>query len=117
MLSIQLSKIEETNFQIIDLNYFNSRDIFYYNGSQNVLKFPQISNTFRLLTRDTETIIAWESKRLSDESIELPTTPGNSLASRLKWIHNPKIALEGADKTAFTDRNMVNLFIFRELDT
>lgn len=25
--------------------------------------------------------------------------------------------LEGADKTAFTDRNMVNLFIFRELDT
>ena len=84
LLSIQSSKIEKTNLQIIDLNYFNSRNIFYYNGSQNFLKFLQISNTFRLFTRDTETIIAWESKRLSDESIELPTTLGNSPAPKWK---------------------------------
>ena len=36
----------------------------------------------------TETIIVGKSKGLSDESIKSPTTSLNSLAQKLKWIHN-----------------------------
>ena len=39
---------------------------------------------------DTETIIVWKPK----ESIKSPTTPGNSLAPKLKWVYNSKIAVE-----------------------
>ena len=45
-------------------------------------------------TSDTETITAWKSKGLSEESIKPTTTPDNSLASKLKWIHNSKIRVE-----------------------
>ena len=39
-------------------------------------------------TGDTETIVAWKSKALLEETIKPPTTPGNSIAPKLKWIHN-----------------------------
>ena len=39
-------------------------------------------------TGDTETIVAWKSKSLLEETINPPTTPGNSIAPKLKWIHN-----------------------------
>ena len=50
-------------------------------------------------------------------------TPGNSLAPKLKWIHSLKRSVEfrGSclkhDKATFTNRNVINLFIFYELDT
>ena len=42
----------------------------------------------------TETIIAWKSKRLSDESIKSHATSGKSLGLKLKWIHNSRIVVE-----------------------
>ena len=63
-----------------------------------------------MTTGDTETIIAWKSKRLPEESIKLPTTPGNSLAPKRTWIRNLKIAIWN-----FTYRNIVNLFIVYKL--
>ena len=74
-------------------------------------------------TWDTETIKAWKSKGLSTESLKPPTTPGQSLAVRPKWIHNLKIAvkLKGSClkqyKATFTHRNLLSLFIVSELDT
>ena len=74
-------------------------------------------------TGDTEKIIAWRLKCLSDESIKPPTTPDKNLAPKLKWIYNSKkvVELKGRslkqDETTFTHGNVVNLFINYELDT
>ena len=59
--------------------------------SKNHLILQPISSTFIMATCSTETVLAWRSKRLSGESIRLPTTPGISLFPKLKWIHNSKI--------------------------
>ena len=39
--------------------------------------------TFKNSSTDTETIMAWKSKGLSDESIQSPNIPGNSFARKL----------------------------------
>lgn len=43
---------------------------------------------------DTETNITCNRKGLSDETIKLPTTLGNSLSSKVKSILHSKIAVE-----------------------
>ena len=50
-----------------------------------------IYNTFTKTVGDTETIVAWKSKGLPDEIVNLPAASGNSLAPKLKWINNSKI--------------------------
>ena len=42
--------------------------------SESDLKFQLISNTFTKRTGDTETIISYKLKRLSDETIKPPAT-------------------------------------------
>ena len=44
------------------------------------------SDTFAMPTGDTETVIARKSEGLPKESIKPPTTTGNSIAAKLKWI-------------------------------
>ena len=76
-----------------------------------------ICSTFTKPTVDNETIVAWKSKGLSDESIKPPTEPGNSPAPKLKLIHNSKIAVEfkgsymKQEKVTFSYRKVVNFFI------
>ena len=52
--------------------------------------FQPISNAFKIPTGDTEKIIACKFKELPGElpKIKPSTTPGNTLASKLKWSHN-----------------------------
>lgn len=73
---------------------------------------------------NTETIIAWKSKRLSDESIKSHATSGKSLGLKLKWIHNSRIVVERIgsrskqDKaTQLNHRNVANWFLIYELET
>lgn len=53
------------------------------NYKQIYLIFQPISNTFRIPTGVTETVVAWKFKGLSDESIELTNTPGITLVPKL----------------------------------
>ena len=46
--------------------------------------YQMISNIFRMSTGDTETNLAWKSKRLSDKTINPPCTPSDILAPGLK---------------------------------
>lgn len=52
----------------------------------------------------------WICKRLSQEKIKPPTTLNNSLAPKLKWMHNLKTAVEfegncyEQDKTTFAHK-------------
>ena len=77
----------EKNFlkvQTFDLSYFNGKSYFDDDRSQNCLIFQAISNTFTMLTGDTNTIIAWKSKGLLDKSVESHITPSNSFAPKPK---------------------------------
>ena len=56
--------------------------------------FQPISKTFKMPTGDTETMIPWKSKGLSEESIKYSTIPGNRHARKLKCIYNSKKAAE-----------------------
>ena len=66
-------------------------------------------------------MFGWKSKGLPEESITTPSTPGNSYAPKLIFVHNWVIAviLEGIkqEKASFTHVNVVNFFIVYELDT
>ena len=101
---------------MFDLSYFNGRRCFHDDGSQNYLVFQTISKNFRMPTDDLETIIAWKTKELSDESMKPSTEPGNNLSPKLEWICNSKIAVEFKGnclkqvKALFTHKNVVNLF-------
>ena len=78
---------------------------------------------FRISTCKTETIVAGKSKRSLDEIIKPPTTTFNSLAAKLKWIHNSEILVEfktsylKQDKATLNQRNMVKLFTVYGCDT
>ena len=75
-------------------------------GSQNYLVLLQLHfKTFRMPTGVTETIIAWKSKQLSDESIKASITAGNSLAPQVKCIDNSKIAAEFKGSYFFQDKS------------
>ena len=81
-------------FETFNVSYFLGKSFFDNDGSQNYLIFQPIYNTFRMKSGNTETVIAWKCKTLSDESSKPPTTTGNSLALKLKWIDDLKIAAE-----------------------
>ena len=77
----------------------------------------KIIQHFRMPTGYSETITAWKSKGLSDERIKPTTTRGKSLAPKLKWIHNSKIAVKFKEsclkqgRATFTHSNVVNFLL------
>ena len=93
--------------------YFHDDDDDDDDDSESDLKFQLISNTFTKPTGDTETIISYKFKRLSDEIIKSPATSGNGLTPKLKWSQNSKIVKEfkgswlRQDNTTFTHGNVV----------
>ena len=59
---------------------------------------------------------------LSNEKIKSPITANHSFSPKLRWMHNSRTRIEfkgsciKQDKITFTQRNIVNLFIFCEID-
>ena len=56
-----------------DLSYFIGKSHFDEDGTQNYLVFQPLKKYFRLIT-NTLSILSWQSKRLSTENIDPPTT-------------------------------------------
>ena len=67
------------------------RDIYVYLSISIYLSISLYSDTFAMPTGDTETVIARKSEGLPKESIKPPTTTGNSIAAKLKWILSSNI--------------------------
>ena len=67
------------------------RDIYVYLSISIYLSIYLYSDTFAMPTGDTETVIARKSEGLPKESIKPPTTTGNSIAAKLKWILSSNI--------------------------
>ena len=56
-----------------DSNYFIGKSHFDEDGTQNYLVFKPLNKYFRLIT-NTLSILSWQSKGLSTETIDPPTT-------------------------------------------
>lgn len=69
--------------QTFNLSYLFGKSYSHDDESQNYFIFQLIPNTFRIPTGVTETVVAWKSKGLSDESIKLTNTPGITLVPKL----------------------------------
>ena len=70
-------------------DYFIGKRYLHDNGSWNFLIFKRLFKSYR-----QQQNLAWKSVGLPKESIKPPTTSDNSLAPKLTFIHNLKIAVE-----------------------
>ena len=61
---------------------------------------------------DTETVLAWKSKGLSDKCIKPRTTSNNILAPKLKWIQNSKISVDFKRICLKQDKVTFKMFLF-----
>ena len=70
---------------------------------------------------NSENILAWKSKGLSDESIKPPVASNNNLARSLNYIHTKiRVKLDGSclkqGKVTFTHKNAVSIHIAYEMN-
>ena len=71
-----------------DLSYYRGRQHFDEgSGKQNCLVFPPMGKYFKLnsVAGVIDRVLSWQSKRISNESIQTPTTFNNSLNPRLSY--------------------------------
>ena len=77
-------------------HFLNDNDLSYYpgkqyfdegSGKQNYLVFLPMGKYFKLnsVVDVIDRVLSWQSKGIYNESIKLPTTPDNSLNTRLSY--------------------------------
>ena len=72
---------ELNELKAFDSSYFISKSHFDEDGTQNHLVFQPMSKYFKLIT-NTLSVLSWQSKGLSHENIDPPTT---SLSSSINY--------------------------------
>ena len=110
---------ELNKLKTFDLSYFIGKSHFDEDGTQNYFVFQPLNKYFISIT-NTLSILSWQSKGLSTENIDPPTT---SLSPSINYVGN-KIrvkctgsCLKQSNKLTFTHKNIVNIYIFYELGT
>ena len=109
--------------QTLDSSLFTDQSYFNNNGAQLYLIFQPTDKTITTFSSLSDTISEWESKGLSNEKFKPPYTANKILSAKLMWYNSRiKLKFKGSsfkqeDNTAYTPKNMVNLFIVYELDT
>ena len=100
-----------------DSTYFIGKSHFEEDGTQNYLVFQPLNKYFKLIT-NTLSILSWQSKGLSNENIDPPTT---SLFPSINYVGN-KIrvkftgsCLKQSNKLTYTHGKVVNIYIVYEL--
>ena len=108
---------ELNKLKTFDWSYFIGKSRFEEDGTQNYLVFQPLNKYFKLIT-NTSSILSWQSKGLSTENIDLPTT---SLSLPINYIGN-KIrvkftggCLKKSNKLTCTYGKIVNIYIVYEL--
>ena len=74
--------------QTYDSSLYIGQSYFFNDGPQNFLLFQPILNTFTMHTVLAETIVAWESKALSNEIIRFYITSDKNIYAKLKWYNS-----------------------------
>ena len=110
---------ELNKLKTFDSSYFIGKSHFDEDGTQNYLVFQPMSKYFKLIT-NTLSILSWQSKELSTENIDPPTT---SLSPSVNYVGN-KIrvkftgdCLKQSNKLTYTYGKVVNIYIVYELGT
>ena len=75
-----LMKKNLNKLKAFDLGYFTEKSDFDEDGPQNYLVFDSILKYFTL---NSKWITKWTSKRLSNESFEVPSTSNNTLTPEI----------------------------------
>ena len=75
---------ELNKLKIFDSSYFIGKSHFEEDGTQNYLVFQPIHKYFKLIT-NTLSILSWQSKGLSKENTDRPTT---SLSPSINYLGN-----------------------------
>ena len=77
---------ESKNLQAFDSSYFRGKSHFVDSGgTQNYFVFQPIFRYFRRID-NTDYVLEWKSKELSDESIKSPSVPNNVLDNSLNYL-------------------------------
>ena len=106
-----------------DLSYYRGKQYFDEgSGKQNYLAFLPINKYFKLnlFVNAADYVLSWQSKGLSDESINPPTTSDNSLTLELNYYGTKtKIKFTGSclkqSSHILTNEKVVNIYIAYEL--
>ena len=108
---------ELNKLKTFDSSYFIGKSHFEEDGTQNYLVFQPLNKYFKLIT-NTLSILSWQSKGLSTENIDPPTT---SLSPSINYVGN-KIrvkftgsCLKQSNKISYTHGKVVNIYIVYEL--
>ena len=108
---------ELNKLKTFDSSYFIGKSHFDEDGTQNYLVFQPVNKYFKLIT-NTLSILLWQSKGLSNEKIDPPTT---SLSPSINYVGN-KIrvkctgsCLKQSNKLTYTHGKVVNIYIVYEL--
>ena len=75
---------ELNKLKTFDSSYFIGKSHFDEDGTQNYLVFQPLNKYFKLIT-NTLSILSWQSKGLSTENIDSPTT---SLSPSINYVCN-----------------------------
>ena len=107
---------ELKKIQAFDSSYFRGKNHFEDDGTQNYLVFQPMYKYFKKIG-NTDHISSWESKRLSDEIIKLPTASNNILVPKLKYtgkrmyVNFNRSCLK-QDKITLNHGKTVNIIVF-----
>ena len=107
---------ELNKLKTFDSSYFIGKSHFDEDGRQNYLVFQPVNKYFKLIT-NTSSILLWQSKRLSTENIDPPTTSlspsinhfGNKI--RVKFYGS---CLKQSNKLTRTHGKVANFYIVYE---
>ena len=109
---------EIKKLKTFDSSYFIGKSDFEEDGTQNYLVFQLISRYFKVIA-NTQYISSWKSKGLSNETIKLPATSGNSLTPSINYRGNKiRVKFIGTilkqPKILYTHGKTVNIYIVYE---
>ena len=112
---------ESKNLQAFDSSYFRGKSHFVDSGvTQNYFVFQPIFRYFRRID-NTDYVLEWKSKELSDESIKYPSVPNNDLDNSLNYLgstikakFNRSCLKQG--KITFNNGKTVNIYIVYEIN-
>ena len=98
-------------------SYFIGKNHFNENGTKNYLVFQPLKKHFKLIT-NTLYVLSWQSKGLSTENIDPPTTsrsPSISHVGNKIRVEFNGSCLKQSTKLTYTHKNIVNIYIVYEL--
>ena len=77
---------EQKKLKTFDSIYFRGKSHFEDDGTQNYFIFQPLHRYFKTDTTNSDIILSWKSKGLSDQSIKAPSTPNRPLNPSLDYV-------------------------------